>query len=128
MNSPLTKQAQAILSGSKALKVTNSAIGRDERFVAFVTLQNDLQAQLDAGWKAIADAMEEHNIAKIDGEWGNIQFVERRTLRGKPTPSFTKPVLDTAKVRAYQVLAGKLPPGISETVSRSLRRSIKGTV
>lgn len=128
MTSPLTKDARAILRRSKALKVTNSMIGRDARFIEFVVLQDWLQGQLDAGWKELADSMEEHGIDKIDGDWGYIQFVERRTLKGKPTPSFSKPVIDTSKVRAYETLAGKLPPGITETISRSLRKSIKAVV
>lgn len=103
-------QIRKSLKRGKAGKLANN-----QAFLDFLTIQKQITAEIDATWDTIREQMAEHNIKTIKGDWGSIGFtkpVDSFKADGKVDSKFTKPVLDTSKVKAYFALNGKLPKNV----------------
>lgn len=111
---------------------------------AIQVLQNF--AKLEAEYKAkekekkeaealIRDAMIEQNVPKIEidmpGLSGYITLAERISYKAEDIEEvpeeFTKPALDTEKVKAEVTLKGSLPVGVTETKTQYITKKFKET-
>jgi len=120
------KRTQAILSLSDGLQVQNHELVQSEAFTEFLALQNSLQQQIDDGWTALQQLMEAQGVKKIKGDWGYITLTERENLKeiAPLPPRFYKKVLDTSKVRAYRMMKGELPEGVTRTTTIYLSKKV----
>jgi hypothetical protein len=88
-----------------------------------------LKSKHDEVIEQIKEAMIANGVVKIDGDWGYITLAERTTYQAKDLDlvpmEFTKPTLDTAKVKASAVLAGKLPTGVTEVKTQYITKRLK---
>jgi len=75
-----------------------------------------LQAKHDEVLDKIKQAMIEHNVTKIDGDWGYITLAERKTYKATDVDDvddkYLKLSLDTKKVAAEATLSGEVPAGV----------------
>lgn len=101
-------------------------LAENKAFLDFLRIQAEMTKQIDETWDIVKEKMIEHDIQKIDGEWGYITMAERKTFSGSAAPRFMKKVLDTAKVKAYSDLYhGKLPEGVKLSTTRFLQKKVK---
>jgi hypothetical protein len=96
-------------------------------FTNFVTAAKRMQNEVNEAWAAVEQAMRDAGVSKIDGEWGRIQFVERKTWFSTETlpPRFYKATLNTTKLNAMVKLGEKLPVGVDYAVSESFTKVLK---
>ena len=109
--SPSTKKALAVLA----------------KFAQAEANFKELDAQRKEAEAQIMDAMEQHGIDKISGDWGYITKAVRKSFKviGDEIPAeFSKLALDTKKVAAHVTLEGTLPKGIEQTEITYLTKKI----
>lgn len=89
----------------------------------------ELKAKHDTVIEQIKAAMIENNVQRIDGDWGYITLAERTTYKAEDIDEvdekYTKPALDTAKVKAEAVLTGQLPAGVTESKTQYITKKLK---
>lgn len=101
-----------------------------------------LESQLKQAEKAakeatetIKQAMIDANVPKIEFEFPDMNLTGYITLAEKTTfktedvsevaPEFTKPALDTDKVKAHRTLTGELPAGVIEQKTQYVTKKFK---
>lgn len=111
VNSPNTKKAVAVL----------------QKFAELEAQYKDLEKQKKEAEATLLEAMQEHGVRKIEGDWGYITLATRQNFKeiGKLAPRFTKTVLDSAKVKAHYTLTGELPAGVEVSETNYLTKRIK---
>lgn len=108
------------------LSTNNIDITKPEAFAEFVAKAKEIQGQLDAAWGFVEQQMLDHNVTKLQGDWGNISEVEK--INWKTTkdvdPYYLKTAPDTKKLKAA-FDAGELPEGADFTTTKYMRKTIK---
>lgn len=117
------------LQGATALLHQNGQLVPTPQFLAFLEAQKQLQAAIDTAWATVKETMKQHNVTKMTGNWGTIQFVPAELLKADdPTAldaAVTKTVLDTKKAKDYRSLFGALPAGVTAKYITKFDRRIK---
>lgn len=113
--SPNTKKALAVL----------------ERFAKLEQQYKALEKESKTAVELIKQAMIDNNINKIDIDTetlsGYITLAERTSYKAnldELDEKYTKPTLDTDKVKAEAVLTGALPAGVTETKTQYITKKI----
>lgn len=117
VKNPNTKKAIATLTKFAELEVNYKAAEKEAKIAT----------------ELIKEAMIEAGVPKIDidlpGLTGYITLAERTTYKAddlsEVDEEFTKPALDTDKVKAQVVLTGELPAGITEAKSQYITKKFK---
>lgn len=116
MKQATSEQVKNLIQIRKSLKRGKAGnLAENAAFLDFLKLHTEMTAEFNKTWEVIQARMEQYDIKKIDGEWGVIGFtkpVDSFKVDGKVDTKFTKPVLDTTKVKAYLALNGKLPKNV----------------
>lgn len=119
-------QVKTLIQLRKSLERNKTgSLSSNKAFQDFLRVQAEVTAEIDKTWATVQSVMLEHNITKIDGEWGYITMAERKSFAGSPAPRFLKKVLDTSKVAAYMKLHSKLPEGVTMNTTKYLSKRIK---
>lgn len=89
----------------------------------------ELKAKHDTIIEQVKEAMIANNVQRIDGDWGYITLAERTTYKADDLNAvdekFTKPALDTTKVKAEATLTGELPAGVTESKTQYITKKLK---
>lgn len=89
----------------------------------------ELKAKHDEIVERVKEAMIENGVQRIDGDWGYITLAERVGYKAdnisEVDKQYTKPTLDTAKVKAQATLTGELPAGVTETRTQYITKKFK---
>lgn len=120
VNNPHTKKAIAVL----------------ERYARAEAALKALEEESKAATELIKEAMIAGGVTKVvlDSETlqGYITLAERVTYSAEDIsavdPKYTKPTLDTAKVKAETVLTGNLPSGVTESRTQYITKKLKEVV
>jgi len=127
----IQSEVTEVLHLEKSLVDLEQELSKNEQFRTFLTKQKKAQAQISETWKNVERQMIEHDVKSIKGEWGSITIAERTNYAAEGgdlsnVPSkFIKKTLDTTKVAAAAKLEGKLPRGITSSVTKYLTKRIK---
>lgn len=117
--------------GSKELQrfIDNKSLVALRKFAAAEAQLKELKAKHDEVIEQIRVAMADAGVNKIEGDWGYITLAERTTYKADDLdavdPKYTKPTLDTAKVKAEAVLTGQLPAGVVESKTQYITKKLK---
>lgn len=117
--------------GSKELQrfIDNKSLVALRKFAAAEAQLKELKAKHDEVIEQIRTAMADAGVNKIEGDWGYITLAERTTYKADDLeavdPKYTKPTLDTAKVKAEAVLTGQLPAGVVESKTQYITKKLK---
>lgn len=104
----------------------------------YATLEAELKVaekEAKAATELIKQAMIDAGVPKIEidmpGLSGYITLAERTNYRAEDLSevdeAFTKPALDTDKVKAHHTLTGELPAGVGETKTQYITKKFKVT-
>lgn len=112
---------------------TKKAIAVLERYAKLETELKAMEAESKAATELIKEAMIAGGVDKItldsDTLTGYITLAERTTYSAEDLsevdPKYTKPTLDSAKVKAEAVLTGQLPAGVIESKTQYITKKIK---
>ena len=78
---------------------------------------------------ALLNAMEQHNIKKIDNDAYYVTLVPRTTYKAESLSDvdeiMRKTVLDTKKAGEYDKLYGQLPTGVTKTTTNYIKWDLK---
>lgn len=111
--------------------IDNKSLVALRKFVAAEAQLKELKAKHDEVITQIQDAMISNGVTKLEGDWGYITLAERTTYKADDLdavdPKYTKPTLDTAKVKAEAVLTGQLPAGVVENKTQYITKKLKVT-
>lgn len=109
------------------LTKVDQSLATNKAFISRLRHLEQARAAIDAEYDALRSAMVKNGVQGIKGEWGSIQFVPTIYLKaeGDLPNRFTKRVIDSDKVRAYQVLRGNLPKGVKSVVVNKFVKRIK---
>lgn len=134
--------------------IDNKSLVALRKFAALESQLKAAKEQHDEVVEKIKEAMIAHGVQRLDGDWGYITLAERTSykaedgaleeiweslidiLRGDNIPGvdgvgladklkFTKPSLDTAKVKAEAVLTGQLPAGVTKSKTQYITKKLK---
>lgn len=109
--------------------IDNKSLVALKKFAKAETELKELKAKHDEVIAQVQKAMEDNGVQKIDGDWGSITLAERNTYKAvemdEVPAEFVKPALDTAKVKAHNVLTGDLPTGVAVTTTKYLVKRFK---
>lgn len=122
-------QVKNLVEIRKSLKRGKAGnLAENQAFLDFLAIQKQMTSEIDATWAVIRECMEQYDIKKIEGSWGNIQFVPYPTYQagGKVAPRFFKQMLDGSEIKHYMKNhGGKLPAGVLVKVTQQFKKSIK---
>lgn len=109
--------------------IDNKSLVALKKFAKAEAKLKELKAEHDAVIAQIQEAMEANGVQKIEGDWGYITLAERTSYSATaidevPT-EFVKPTLDTAKVKAHNVLTGDLPTGVAVKSTKYITKKFK---
>ena len=117
-----TKELQKFIEGDSLVALRKFAKAEAEL--------KELKAKHDEVVDSIKQAMIEHGVTKLEGDWGYITLAERSTYKAKDidvvSPQYIKKALDTKKVGAEVTLRGKLPKGVEELKTQYITKKLKG--
>ncbi len=109
--------------------IDNKSLVALRKFAAIEAEMKVLKEKHDEVIEKVKQAMIDNNVTKIDGDWGYITLAERTTYKAEDLSAvdekYTKPTLDTAKVKAEAVLTGELPAGVSESKTQYITKKLK---
>ena len=117
--------------GTKELErfIDNKSLVALRKFAAAEAKLKVLKEKHDMVVEQVRVAMVEAGVQRIDGDWGYITLAERTTYKAEDLDTvdekYTKPTLDTAKVKAEAVLTGNLPAGITESKTQYITKKFK---
>lgn len=117
VKNPNTKKAMAVLA----------------KFAEMDAKYKALEKEAKEATELIKNAMIEANVPKIEidlpGLTGYITLAERTNYRAEDIEQvpeeFTKPALDTDKVKAQHTLTGQLPVGVIESKTQYITKKFK---
>lgn len=125
-------QVQNLIQIRKSLSRGKAGnLAENRAFLDFLAIQQQMTAEIEATWAIIRERMEQYDIKKIDGDWGNVQFVPYPTYQaaGKVAPRFFKQSLDGSEIKHYMKNhAGQLPSGVAMKTVLQFKKSIKKAV
>jgi ribosomal protein S17 len=101
----------------KALAVLQKFVEQEKAFKALEVAKKEAEATL-------LQAMIEHDIVKLEGDWGYVTKAVRKSFKGFH-PDFAKTVLDTTKVAAHVTLTGSLPEGVEQSETAYITKRFK---
>lgn len=110
-----------------SLNPANIDITKPEAFANFVAMAQEIEGQLKAAWGYVEQQMIDANVSKVQGEWGQISFSERKNWKINPAtidPYYLKPAADTKKLNAA-FEANEMPEGADFTTSVYMTKRIK---
>jgi hypothetical protein len=95
-------------------------------FTQFIKDQTRLQNEIKEAWDGIEQAMRDNDITKIEGDWGKLSFVPKKTwiVGGKLPPRFYKVTLNTTKLNDMQKHGDKLPLGVTYKTDYHFRKDL----
>lgn len=114
-------------NGLAILNTANIDITKPESFAQFVAAAKEIQGQLEAAWGYVEQQMLDNSVSKVQGDWGNISFSERKNWKvnlNAIDPYFTKPTADTKKLNAA-FAANEMPEGADFNTSVYMTKRIK---
>jgi hypothetical protein len=102
---------------SNQLSIMENELMENPMFVKFLEMQKIVNDKVAETWKLVETQMIEHDIKKIEGDWGSLTIAERMDFdvdEKELAPRFKKTVADTTKIRTiYQLdrkpIAGAIP-------------------
>lgn len=112
---------------------TKKAIAVLQKFAATEAAYKAAEKEAKAATELIKNAMIEAGVPKIEvdlpGLTGYITLAERTNYRAEDisevAEEYTKPTLDTDKVKAQATLTGQLPDGVVETKTQYITKKFK---
>lgn len=112
---------------------TKKAIAVLQKFAATEAAYKAAEKEAKAATELIKNAMIEAGVPKIEvdlpGLTGYITLAERTNYRAEDisevAEEYTKPTLDTDKVKAQATLTGQLPAGVVETKTQYITKKFK---
>lgn len=109
--------------------IDNKSLVALRKFAAAEAQLKEMKAKHDEVVAMIQEAMVKNGVTKLEGDWGYITLAERTTYKADDLdtvdPKYTKPTLDTAKVKAEAVLTGQLPAGVVESKTQYITKKLK---
>lgn len=117
--------------GSNELQrfIDNKSLVALKKFAKAEKELKELKTKHDEVIKQVQEAMEANDVQKLSGDWGSITLAERTTYKAvemtEVPEEFVKPTLDTAKVKAHNVLTGDLPTGVSISTTKYIVKRFK---
>lgn len=107
--------------------ITNKDIkNKSERLILAMQTAKTLEAEIKDFWAQVKEQMTDHDIKKIDGDWGVIQFVVMPGwVANDLPPRFYKKTLDTARLNAMRKLGDPIPRGAVYTPFIKFDKRIK---
>jgi hypothetical protein len=124
----MNDQVTNLIQIRKSLARGNAGkLAANRAFLDFIAIQKQLTAEFDKTWAVIREQMDKHDITKIEGDFGVIQYVPYPTysVDGKVAPRFFKKVLDGAEIKHYMKKHSKAPAGVEVNTSLRFRKNIK---
>lgn len=108
--SPATKKALAIIN----------------KFAQAEAAFKQLEIEKKEAESKLIEAMDQHGVRKIEGDWGYITLATRKSYKavGEFSDEFTKKALDTKKVAAHYTLTGEMPAGVEQNETQYLTKKI----
>lgn len=88
----------------------------------------ETQDKINATWKQVETVMIENDIKSIKGDFGSLTIAERTNYKADLDvlpAKFIKKVADTTKIATFAKLEGKLPKGVTTSITRFLTKRIK---
>lgn len=73
----LKQQVENILDVEKKFSAYEQQLMQDEQFKEFLRKQKEVKKQISDTWKVVEQAMLEHGIKSVKGDWGSITIAER---------------------------------------------------
>jgi hypothetical protein len=112
---------------------TKKAIATLQKFAKLEAEYKELEKESKSATELIKQAMIDGGVDKInidtDGLTGFITLAERTNYKAEDidevAEEFTKPTLDTDKVKAQAVLTGALPAGVTESKTQYIIKKFK---
>lgn len=109
--------------------INNKSLVALKKFAKAEAAFKELKAKHDEVIEQVKQAMIDNGVDKIQGEWGSITLAERVTYTTDDIEwvdkKYTKPALDTAKIKAEAVLTGNLPDGIKVSRTQYITKKFK---
>lgn len=116
MSHQTNDQVKNLVQIRKSLKRGKAgSLSTNQAFMDFLAIQKQVTTEIDATWAIIREQMETYDVKQLKGDWGSIGFtkpIDSFKIDGKVDSKFTKPVLDTDKIKAYMQLNDKLPKNV----------------
>lgn len=129
IESELKEQATELVEEQLALEAKRTALMEDNPQLAELLIQEkSFQDKSALMWESIFQSMKKHDIKTIKGDWGYITVAERRNFKAdlEELPAkFLKKEADKKKIGSYFDLTGKLPKGVTTSVTQYLTKKIK---
>lgn len=112
---------------------TKKAIAVLQKFASLETQYKAAEKEAKDATELIKQAMIDAGVPKIDidmqGFTGYITLAERTNYRAEDLSEvdeqYTKPALDTDKVKAQHTLTGELPAGVTESKTQYITKKFK---
>ncbi len=118
VKNPNTKKAIAVLTKFAELEAT------------YKTAEKEAKAATELIKEAMIAGGVERVVIDMPGWEGYITLAERTSYKAEDisqvAAEFTKPALDTDKVKAHATLQGALPAGVVESKTQYITKKIKG--